>query len=77
MTDMVVLGTGNRDKARELRAILAGLPYDIRGLKEFDAVRNTITDRLVTDRTEQFAVDTTENLDSRYRLTVCTSTPHE
>ena len=33
-----MLGTGNRDKARELRAILAGLPYDIRGLKEFDAV---------------------------------------
>ncbi len=38
MAEILLLGTGNRDKAAELATLLDGLPWDVRCLKDFPDV---------------------------------------
>lgn len=38
MGKVLLLGSGNRDKARELAELLAGLPWDVRSLNDYPAV---------------------------------------
>jgi len=38
MGDILLLGSGNVDKARELAVLLHGLPWEVRSLKDFPAV---------------------------------------
>jgi len=38
MSSVLLIGSGNRDKARELATLLAGLPWDVKGLKDYPAV---------------------------------------
>lgn len=38
MTDILLLGSGNADKARELAVLLRGLPLDVRSLQDYPAV---------------------------------------
>lgn len=38
MSRVLVIGSGNRDKARELAELLKGLPWDVKSLKDFPPV---------------------------------------
>lgn len=38
MDKVLLLGSGNQDKARELAELLAGLPWDVRSLNDYPAV---------------------------------------
>ena len=38
MAEILVIGSGNRDKARELAELLKGLPWDVKSLADFPAV---------------------------------------
>jgi len=38
MAEILVIGSGNRDKARELAELLKGLPWDVKSLADFAAV---------------------------------------
>jgi len=38
LAETLLIGSGNRHKAEELRVLLAGLPWDVKGLGDFDPV---------------------------------------
>lgn len=38
MAEILLIGSGNRDKAKELQRLLEGLPYDVRCLADYGAV---------------------------------------
>jgi len=38
LTEALLIGSGNRDKARELAALLEGLPWEVRSLADYPAV---------------------------------------
>jgi len=38
MAEILLIGSGNPDKARELAALMAGLPWEVRGLKDYPPV---------------------------------------
>lgn len=38
MPDVLLIGSGNADKARELVELMAGLPWEVRSLKDYPAV---------------------------------------
>jgi XTP/dITP diphosphohydrolase len=38
MAEVLLIGSGNRDKARELATLLTGLPWDVRCLKDYPEV---------------------------------------
>jgi XTP/dITP diphosphohydrolase len=41
---VLLLGTSNRDKVRELQAILSGLPYEVKSLADFPPVPEPVED---------------------------------
>lgn len=44
MAEVLLIGSGNRDKARELAELLQGLPWEVRSLKDFPAVAEPVED---------------------------------
>lgn len=44
MHKILLIGSGNRDKAAELAELLHGLPWDVRCLKDFPAVEEPVED---------------------------------
>ena len=44
MAETLLIGSGNRDKARELASLLEGLPWDVRCLKDYPSVEEPVED---------------------------------
>jgi len=44
MPEVLLLGSGNLDKARELAVLLEGLPWEVRSLRDFSAVEEPVED---------------------------------
>lgn len=44
MAEVLLIGSGNRDKARELAQILEGLPWEVKSLKDFSEVEEPVED---------------------------------
>jgi XTP/dITP diphosphohydrolase len=44
MAETLLIGSGNRDKARELASLLEGLPWDVKCLKDFPSVEEPVED---------------------------------
>ena len=43
-SNILLIGSGNRDKARELAELLTGLPWDVRSLKDFPEIPEAVED---------------------------------